>query len=84
MNEEHAETSPQVALARTTDPGLVAARHRARPREGWRAPPPPPASPAGIARTVLSILAMPWGVLVELGVEAARTVGAVFSSRSDR
>jgi len=84
MNDGPEETSAQLALTRTTGPGLVAARERPGRREGWRAPPPPPASPSGIAGTVLSILAMPWLVVVELGIEAARTVGAVFSSRGDR
>jgi len=44
-------------------------------------PLPPASSPAGIARTVMGVLAIPILVFVELGIETARTLGSVLSLR---
>jgi hypothetical protein len=52
------------------------------PRYRVRRPVPPPTTPTGIARTVATLLALPIRVVLELGIETARTLSSAFSVRS--
>ncbi len=80
MNDADPGVSLQASTRSAPTHGGTGANDRP-PRYHVRRPVPRASSPGGIAHTVASLIALPIRVVLELGVETLRTLGAAFSAR---